>query len=717
MRTSWIAALVLALGFGASDLFAQAYMKNLGTRGFEISTEMTPTYDGNYVTVGPVTRPRGMQPGLDIYLNKVDAAGTLIWSREIAQVGPQGLGRSFPLSVTEVRSSSGEPHGYAITGGTFNGPTEAPIFIVTTDLNGNPIDYNTYGGPLAAGTAPIQFGYGAQIIQTPQGELAVCGSVSLADRVGQVPFILVVRSDLSLRFLRLYHDARYYGDLFGYDVRGHFADIEAIGRTSSTDGVDQPEGYVVVGTTSRAKTWFSEIVVMRTDLNGNPVATGIHGPEQVPSRGTALTVTSSGNLEVAGLVTSLTGAAPSTLVLNLDSSNMLQLDIDEYYGFVTIGDIRELSNGDFVLSGKAAYDRDAALLRIRPDGSIVFGKGYGGARVEIFTDAHEMNGGDIFASGATTTWTHGPVDEYLVRTLFDGAVPGCEVYNLNLDHVDPGYRERYTQMVLHNLDLIVQNEKKKIPPKTVVKLICPTLIIVHPWPWDWFVRADFNRDLVVDMSDAIGTLGNLFAGREASVPVEASDSNSDGTVDLSDPIHTLNYLFNGGSEPSAPFTKVGPDPSNTESGIFTMEELQQAVSNQVPNADDLTAAPMDLLKVQFPWVETKSLGCEGDGYETHEVFIDVSNEWNAYVASALVQQPGVSLATLRDGFVASYAPNHIPQAAWLAPDPYCVLWTTPQPQVNGTTVTFTASNTNPAVVRYRGCVLPSLEADEDFDDM
>ena len=108
-----------------------------------------------------------------------------LWSREIAQVGPQGFGRSFPLSVTEVRSSSGEPHGYAITGGTFNGPTEAPIFIVTTDLNGNPIDYNTYGGPLATGTAPIQFGYGAQIIQTPQGELAVCGSVALADRVGQ----------------------------------------------------------------------------------------------------------------------------------------------------------------------------------------------------------------------------------------------------------------------------------------------------------------------------------------------------------------------------------------------------------------------------------------------------------------------------------------------------------------------------------------------------
>ena len=39
-----------------SSLSAQGFMKNLGTRGFEMSMEMTPTSDGNYVTVGPVTR-------------------------------------------------------------------------------------------------------------------------------------------------------------------------------------------------------------------------------------------------------------------------------------------------------------------------------------------------------------------------------------------------------------------------------------------------------------------------------------------------------------------------------------------------------------------------------------------------------------------------------------------------------------------------------------
>jgi hypothetical protein len=280
-------------------------------------------------------------------------------------------------------------------------------------------------------------------------------------------------------------------------------------------------------------------------------------------------------------------------------------------------------------------------------------------------------------------------------------VPGCEVYDLNLEQFDPGYRERATEMVLNDLDKVVQNEKKTIPPKTVVKLICPTLIIVHPWPWDWFVRSDHNRDLVVDMSDVIGTLGNLFAGGEASVPVEASDSNHDGTVDMSDAIFTLVYLFNGGSTPSAPFEEVGPDPSNTEGNIFTMEELQQAISTQTEQ--DSTQAPMDLLKLELPWFRPKTKPCDLLGYDYHEKVMDVSNDWNVYVASALLQQPGLSIDQLADGFEASFAPNHIPQVWWVW-TPSCKLTTVPQPQVSGTSVTFTASNTNPAIITYWGCV-------------
>ena len=119
--------------------------------------------------------------------------------------------------------------------------SQTPIFIVTTDVDGFSTGYNTYGGPLATANVPIVGGCGVQIIQTPKGELAVCGSVYLADRVGRVPFILVAQSDLSLRFLRLYHDARFFNpdeNLFGFDMNGHFADIEVIRESNSTNGTD-----------------------------------------------------------------------------------------------------------------------------------------------------------------------------------------------------------------------------------------------------------------------------------------------------------------------------------------------------------------------------------------------------------------------------------------------------------------------------------------------
>ena len=610
-----------------STLSAQGFMKNLGTRGFEMSMEMTPTSDGNYVTVGPVTRRPGIDlaPGLDIYLNKVTPGGGLIWSRQIIEVSQSGPGRSFPRSVTETFNAAGESTGFAVTGALFNGRksrSETPIFIATTDVDGFPTGYNTYGGPLATPNIPIVSGWGVQIIQTPKGELAVCGSVNLADRVGRVPFILVAQEDLNLRFLRVYHDLRFFNpdeNLFGFDMKGHFADIEVIRESESTNGTDpggidiggvdigdvnpggvdtgdidvtvggtnQPEGFVVVGTTSRVRDAYTEIIVMRTDMDGNPLNVGLYGPRQIPSRGTALTVTSNGDLEVAGLIMH-GGGLPSTTVLNIDSATLMQLDSDEYYGFLTLGDIRELSNGDFLLSGREGYSsgRDAALLRIRPDGTIVFANAYGGPHVEAFWDAHELRNGDLYASGLTTTWCSGPADEYLVRTRADGSVPGCPVSPLNVDHAELSELERSTVMRLLDLNEVVEHAKKEFPPKTVVRLICPRKLVIQAIPWDWFKRADFNRDQVVDISDSVATLERLFADGEPSVPEEAADANNDGTVDLSDAIHTLQYLYIGGERPAAPFETPGPDPKRADGNIFSVGELYLHLSQDM-GADDL----------------------------------------------------------------------------------------------------------------------------------
>ena len=97
-------------------------------------------------------------------------------------------------------------------------------------------------------------------------------------------------------------------------------------------------------------------------------------------------------------------------------------------------------------------------------------------------------------------------------------------------------------------------------------------------PWLWFIRADFNRDLAVDIADVIANLSHQFNGGEASIPEEAADANGDGVVDISDAIFGLAYLFNEGAVPPAPFEAPGPDPANNQGNIFVLEELPQALA-------------------------------------------------------------------------------------------------------------------------------------------
>jgi hypothetical protein len=76
-----------------------------------------------------------------------------------------------------------------------------------------------------------------------------------------------------------------------------------------------------------------------------------------------------------------------------------------------------------------------------------------------------------------------------------------------------------------------------------------------------FVRGDSNRDDVVNISDAVHTLGFLFLGGTQSVCPDAADTNDDGRLDISDPIGTLQFLFLGASAPPEPSGTPGSDPT------------------------------------------------------------------------------------------------------------------------------------------------------------
>ena len=645
-----VGVVLLAFVLGSvsfTHLDAQQYMKHLGTKESEHSNEMIPTSDGNYVTVGPVTRPTSQGRGSDIYLNKVTPAGVLLWSRRIVDATNDPLGSSVPLSVTETFTGDGPtgdlqsvPSGFAITGQNYNNP-EYPVFVVQTDVNGNPLWYKTYGGPIpGAKNLRIAGGEGAKIIYADwwdyfqiwgkedderQQELVVCGSVFLSSRsstlshnsevlVGQVPFLLVTDLDGNQRFLKLYHDLSHSPQKqFGLGQRGHFEDVQTVGdfEPSSFEGDDTellPGWYL----TGHFGDFFSSddqdaAIVLRVDEWGkldihNCSGQQITGKYSLPDTDQAIQATAMseiysrsggpfpgngvhGNLarRIAARVVGK-NAPNETVIFDVHSGleafcAVMPLNPVLYDSFTTLGGIHKLAGGagnEFILCGRNSGAEDAALLRILENGNVVFANGYGGSHSEFFTTVEEMPSGDFFASGGTTTWSRGVSDEYLTRTDANGEVKGCRFYPLKTQSQTIRLQRSNPEYKWVDLKGPKARRPKASKPDTLVTAICPDQFIVVPTiPWDWFVRADFNRDMKLDISDPIETLHHLFAGKEASVPEEASDSNADGMTDISDAVYSLLYLFRGGPPPSPPFEDPGPDPKNERVNIFSMEELRE----------------------------------------------------------------------------------------------------------------------------------------------
>lgn len=76
-----------------------------------------------------------------------------------------------------------------------------------------------------------------------------------------------------------------------------------------------------------------------------------------------------------------------------------------------------------------------------------------------------------------------------------------------------------------------------------------------------FVRGDANGDGLVDIADALHTLGFLFAAGPETGCRDAADANDDGRIDTSDTVYTIDFLFRDGPPPPPPFPQIGFDPT------------------------------------------------------------------------------------------------------------------------------------------------------------
>jgi hypothetical protein len=81
-----------------------------------------------------------------------------------------------------------------------------------------------------------------------------------------------------------------------------------------------------------------------------------------------------------------------------------------------------------------------------------------------------------------------------------------------------------------------------------------------------FRRADANADGLLNIADAVFTLGFLFTGSETPTCLETADADDSGRIEITDPVYSLNFLFLGGTAPPAPHPGCGEDETEDRLG-------------------------------------------------------------------------------------------------------------------------------------------------------
>lgn len=64
-----------------------------------------------------------------------------------------------------------------------------------------------------------------------------------------------------------------------------------------------------------------------------------------------------------------------------------------------------------------------------------------------------------------------------------------------------------------------------------------------------YLKADYDGNFQIDVSDAVGLIQYIFAGGSAPSPPEVGDCNCDGRTNLTDIVAVINFIFAGGPEP------------------------------------------------------------------------------------------------------------------------------------------------------------------------
>jgi len=358
-------------------------IKTFGGPENDWGTSVQMTMDGGYIMTG-YTRSFGNGPATpDLWLVKTDANGNEEWNQTYG-----GNDTDYGYSVQETSDG-----GYIMTGYTKSfGNGSADLWLIKTDVNGNQIWDQTFGG--------TGDDFGLSVQATTDGNYIITGyTESFGNGLDDVWLIKT-------------------------DINGNEIWSQTFGGANFDRGLSVQEipgsGFIIVGNTGWSQDGSDDdIWLIKTDTNGNEEWNQLFG-DSGDDIGRSVQVTSDGGYILVGsLGPSGNGNSGAWLIKTDVNGN--QIWNQTFGGSNGSGQsVQETTDGGYILTGYTlSYGNglaDVWLTKTDINGNEIWSQTFGGSENDYGLSVQEGIGDTYIIAGSTWSYGSGSADIWLIKT-------------------------------------------------------------------------------------------------------------------------------------------------------------------------------------------------------------------------------------------------------------------------------------------------------------
>ncbi len=311
--------------------------------------------------------------------------------------------------------------GYVITGYTYSfGAGSMDAYVLRTDAYGSEIWWQTFGGP--------ERDRGDSVQETQDGGYIVTGYTESSGAGGFDLWLIKLDANGAAVWSRTFGDI---GNQHGRYI------------TETSDG-----GFIVTGSNSPQGATGPYLWLLKTDPEGNEIWDHLWGVGDFDyaSEGGCVQQTLDGGYIATGFTTPIDRDQYDLILLKTDADGneeWLQT-FGEMHVSEAGNSVQQTADGGYIAAGnKNSYDSQAWLVKTDVDGSLMWSRTYGSTGGESFNSVFQTTAGDYVLCGGTDSFGAGGSDIWLMRT--DSA--GIEIWSQTYGgpYADNGYTVHPTE--------------------------------------------------------------------------------------------------------------------------------------------------------------------------------------------------------------------------------------------------------------------------------